>query len=100
MKIILLGAAGFIGTNLVIELAKNANNEITVVDRKKEYFKNLIELNIPNLNIIESDFKMDTDYEELVCGQDLVYHLISTTVPTTSNQQIAEELKQLLKGTI
>ena len=29
MKILLLGAAGFIGTNLTIELAKNAENEIT-----------------------------------------------------------------------
>ncbi len=28
MKILILGAAGFIGTNLVIELAKNENNEV------------------------------------------------------------------------
>lgn len=36
---------------------------------------------------------MDTDYESLVKGHDVVYHLVSTTVPTTSNQAIAEELK-------
>lgn len=93
MKIILLGAAGFIGTNLVIELAKNPENEITVVDRDKLYFKNIIDLGLPRVSIVESDLTMDTDYEELVQGQDLVYHLISTTVPTTSNQHIAEELK-------
>ncbi|WP_022772878.1 NAD-dependent epimerase/dehydratase family protein [Butyrivibrio sp. AE2015] len=93
MKIILLGAAGFIGTNLVIELAKNPDNEITVVDREKSYFKNIIDLNLPHVNIVESDLTMDTDYEELVQNKDLVYHLISTTVPTTSNQHIAEELK-------
>ncbi len=93
MKIILLGAAGFIGTNLVIELAKNPENEITVVDREKGFFKNIINLNLPRVNIVESDLTMDTDYEELVKNQDLVYHLISTTVPTTSNQHIAEELK-------
>lgn len=93
MKILLLGAAGFIGTNLVIELAKNPENEITVVDRNKQYFKTLEKMHFPYLNIIESDLAMDSDYEKLVCGHDLVYHLISTTAPTTSNQHIAEELK-------
>ena len=29
MKSLLLGAAGFIGTNLAIELAKNSENELT-----------------------------------------------------------------------
>ena len=93
MKILLLGAAGFIGTNLVIELAKNPENEITVVDRKKQYFKTLEEMNIPHLNIVESDLMMDSDYERLVADQELVYHLVSTTIPTTSNQHVAEELK-------
>lgn len=93
MKILLLGAAGFIGTNLVVDLAKNPENEITVVDKQKRFFKNIIDLNIPNLNIIESDLVMDSNYEKLTYGQDLVYHLISTTVPATSNQHIAEELK-------
>ena len=93
MKIILLGAAGFIGTNLVINLAKDPENEITVVDRDKSYFRTLMDINISGLKIIQSDLTMDVDYEHLVKGQDLVYHLASTTVPTTSNQAIAEELK-------
>lgn len=94
MKIIILGAAGFIGTNLVIKLTKNPENEITVVDRNKQYFKTLESMHIPHLNILESDLTMDSNYECLVSNQDLVYHLISTTVPTTSNQHIAEELKE------
>lgn len=93
MRIIVLGAAGFIGTNLVIELAKNPNNEITVVDRNISFFKVLMDMNLHNLRIIESDLTMDSNYEELVEGHDLLYHLVSTTVPTTSNQHIAEELK-------
>lgn len=93
MKIILLGAAGFIGTNLIAELSKVPNNEITIVDRALRYFKPIINLNIPNLNIVESDLSMNTDYEKLVATQDLVYHLISTTVPSTSNRSISEELK-------
>ena len=93
MKTILLGAAGFIGTNLVIDLAKNSENEITAVDRSKQYFKTLQDMNLTNFKVIQSDFTMDADYETLVENQDIVYHLISTTVPTTSNQAIAEELK-------
>lgn len=93
MKIILLGAAGFIGTNLVIELSKNPENEITVVDRNMSYFGTLRNMNVLKLHFVESDLKMDSDYESLVAEQDVVYHLVSTTVPTTSNQHIAEELK-------
>ena len=93
MKVILLGAVGFIGTNLVIELAKDKDNQITVVDRNKARFKTIEDMQITNLSVIQLDLTIDTDYERLVAGQDLVYHLISTTVPTTSNQKIAEELK-------
>ena len=32
-------------------------------------------------------------FSDLVNAQDIVYHLISTTVPSTSNQHIAEEIK-------
>ena len=93
MRIILLGAAGFIGTNLVIELMKDPKNEITVVDKDRAFFKNIEKLNNSNLSFVEHDFLMDSDFESLVADQDLVYHLVSTTVPTTSNKHIAEELK-------
>lgn len=93
MNIILLGGAGFIGTNLVKELAGNADNRITVVDRKPEFFQNIMSMQLSNVSIVESGLSVETDYEALVRGQDIVYHLLSTTVPTTSNQAISEELK-------
>ena len=93
MNVILLGAAGFIGTNIVRALSKDDRHQITVVDRNKLHFQTLEDMNIPNLRIVQSDLTMDADYERLVEGQDIVYHLVSTTVPTTSNKAIAEELK-------
>lgn len=92
MKILLLGGAGFIGTNLVIELSKTKQNEITVVDRKEQYFEPLKELGLSNVSFVESDFTLETDYVSLLKDYELVYHLVSTTIPGTSNQHISEEL--------
>lgn len=93
MNIILLGAAGFIGTNLTIQLARSQTNKITLVDRKKQYFSNIVKLGLENIDLLECDFDEYTDFSNLLEGQDIVYHLLSTTVPTTSNQHIVEELK-------
>ena len=92
MNIILLSAAGFIGTNLTIQLAKNKENNITLVDRSCSYFKSIEDKKLPNVCFKESDFTLDTDFDLLVEGQNVVYHLISTTVPTTSNQHVPDEL--------
>lgn len=92
MNIVVLGAAGFIGTNLTFELAKDTNNKVTLVDKSKNYFGPVIEKNFSNVHIVESDFQVDTNFDEILKDQDVVYHLVSTTVPTTSNQQISQEL--------
>ena len=93
MKILLLGAAGFIGTNLAIELAKDETNEITLVDSKKEYFANVLKHGFSNIKIKESVFDEKTIFENLLCGQDIVYHLVSTNIPTTSNQHITQDIQ-------
>ena len=41
-----------------------------------------------------SDLNDNTDFEKLVEGQEEVYHLLSTTVPSTSNQMIETELRE------
>lgn len=89
MNITILGAAGFIGTNLAIALAKD--NHVTVVDQHMDYFSAMKDL---KLNVIyrEADFTASFDYDELLENTDVLYHLISTTAPSTSNKNIAEEL--------
>ena len=92
MRIIICGAAGFIGTNLAIHLAKDKKNDITLVDRKEEYFKDIKEMNLLNITIKEDPLNMETNFDKLFENQEIVYHLVSTTVPTTSNQHISQEL--------
>ncbi len=93
MNIILFGAAGFIGKNLVLKLQKNAEDNIILLDKSKKYFSD-IEGNLnKNVVIKEENLDENSNFDRLLDGQDIVYHLLSTTVPITSNQQIPLELK-------
>lgn len=98
MNIIILGAAGFIGTNLTIALAKEKNkygnnlNHITLFDREDADYSHVKKMKLENISILAGDFNLDTDFEAITKNQDIVYHLISTTIPTNSNQHIAQEL--------
>lgn len=91
-NIIILGAAGFIGTNLTIKLAEDEKNNIVLVDKSESFFAVVKAMGFPNVSIREADLEAETDYDSLLSGQDVVYHLVSSTVPSTSNQQISQEL--------
>lgn len=93
MKILLLGGAGFIGTNLAIALSREAGNEITVADREASYFLAYERLRLPGVRTVAAGLGPEADFDALVSGQEVVYHLISTSMPTNSNQHIVEELK-------
>ncbi len=92
MKILLLGAAGFIGTNLLLKLSRDFDDHITGVDKDINYFNPISNIVAKNVSFIESPLTNDIDFDKLIEGCDIVYHLVSTTVPATSNQQISQEL--------
>ena len=92
MRVMILGAGGFIGTNLSYALCADKNIELTLVDKQPEYFCAIKKMS-SEANIVISDFSENTDFVSLLKGQDIVYHLVSTTVPSTSNQHITEEMR-------
>lgn len=92
LNIAIFGAGGFIGTNLTKVLSENDNFNITLIDKEITYIENEKNSNLKNLNFIESDFSVNSNFDEILKKQDMVFHLVSSTVPTTSNQYISDEL--------
>lgn len=91
MNVMILGAAGFIGTNLAISLAQNSD-AVTLVDKKKDYFTSIQRLSLSGIKLEEANLNISDDFSYLK-GQDIVYHLVSTNVPTTSNQHISQDIE-------
>ncbi len=89
-RILILGAGGFIGTNLTDELiARGAS--LTLFDAAFEQTR-ASRWKDKGARLVTGDFSKIADMaSELVDGQDLIFHLISTTCPTNSNQNIAAE---------
>lgn len=69
-----------------------SRNKLNLVDESISYFVNLTKAEKNKVQIVESDFTENTNFESLVETQDIVYHLVSTTVPSTSNQHIPHEI--------
>ena len=93
MNIIIFGAAGFIGTNLIKKLLCSGKNTITIQTSNKLFLRQLSNNELCRINIFEVPFSRETDFESIIKHQDIVFHLVSTTIPATSNNQIAKELE-------
>ena len=90
MNILILGAAGFIGTNLFLELSKNKDYHLTLVDKSRDFFSQ--EIKKTNAIILDSCLDVDMDFT-ILKDQDVVFHLVSSVIPTNSNQHITQDIK-------
>lgn len=92
--ILVLGAGGFIGRSLCKELSKKYNVkafDIFDIDELR---------NINNIEIIIGNFVTMEDFGKLLTGVDLVYHLISTTLPNDDTSNIPLEIEQNIIPTV
>lgn len=86
-RLVIFGADGFIGRNLVYKLASNKSRQIIAFDRFNGYRKgdqHPFEL-ISNVKIVSGDFFNRSDIYSVLKENDTVFHLVSSTTPATSN---------------
>lgn len=93
MKITILGAAGFIGTNLAIRFSK-VGYELVLVDEYEYYFDTLKKMGLRNTTYKTYSFSEKEEFCSLLDGTDIVIDLESKNIPGDSNQCIPIELQR------
>lgn len=80
MKALVLGGCGFIGSHVVDALAAQGFS-VTVLDRQPERYRDPL----PSVRYEFGDFADKMTLLEALAGQDVVFHLVSTTFPSTAD---------------
>jgi UDP-glucose 4-epimerase len=93
-KCLVIGGAGFIGMNIIKELAEKGNYNITIGDnfsrgKKDEYLNSIIEKN--NIKVVSADFTDPSSFKELESDYDYVY-MLASVVGVEYTQKIPNEL--------
>jgi UDP-glucose 4-epimerase len=97
-KILIIGGAGFIGSNLVIKLLSEGYN-VHVFTRSGRSVKNLGAI-LHKIKLIYGDIMDEIALKNAINGVDIVIHLVSTTFPATSSEVGTYEVTSNLIPTI
>lgn len=98
MKCLILGGGGFLGSHLSETLLAQGY-DVRIFDRPNLLRFRTSHLNSP-LEWIEGDFVNREHVAHAVCGCDIVYHLVSTTLPRSSNENPAYDVETNVVGTL
>lgn len=96
MNYLILGSSGFLGKNLLKKINKPYNH-IRLFDKFSD--SSHFHSNYSNLEHVEGVFSPSYDFLSLTQGIDIVFHLISTTIPS-SEKSLEDELKENVFSTI
>jgi UDP-glucose 4-epimerase len=95
---VVLGGAGFIGSHLV-EALLTAGHRVRIFDRP--HVDRLAELGArPGVETYTGDFINPQALRPALAGAEVVYHLVSTTLPKTSNDNPAYDVESNVIGTL
>lgn len=108
-RVLVLGGRGFLGTHLVDAIAR-CNVPVRIFDRRARQFLDHASVDVidsrdfvagtSHVEIVTGDFASGEGLAEALEGVDLVYHLVSTTVPSTSNANPIADVQSNLIGTL
>lgn len=98
MKCIVIGGGGFIGSHLTDALLQEPDYKVTVFDRPGAYY--LDSLRDKGAKIVIGDFLNVQDLVRAVEDNEIVYHLVSTTVPSFSNEHAIFDVETNVVGSL
>lgn len=81
---IIYGGAGFIGSHIAEDLLLN-NLKVSLFDKLNASKRNVKHL-LDKIDFIEGDFNNEVDINKSLKNKDYVVHLVSSTLPASSNQ--------------
>jgi len=99
-KVLILGADGFIGSNLVKSLQKDKKYKIFAFDLFKDGASKNIKKFDENLVMIQGNFLNRGDIKNAVKGVDYVFHFISLTTPGSSMNDPLIDINTNIVGTV
>lgn len=95
MRCVVIGGNGFIGSHVVDELIRKGH-EVTVFDR---FDDDPTYVGTPVREIV-GDFLNNGDVKGAVSGQEVVFHLLSTTTPATAEEDPLIDVRTNIPGSI
>ena len=95
MRVLVLGGCGFIGSH-VVDVLVERGIRVRVLDRQPEAFRPPV----AKVEYVRGDFSDTALLSEALMGVDAVAHLVSTTVPATSNLNPVADINGNLVNTV
>lgn len=95
MRAVIVGGNGFIGSHLVDALL-HEHWQVVVYDRYPERFRSPI----PQVEYVYGEFENTTLLGSVLSRADIVFHLVSTTTPRSSNESPVFDIQTNLIGSV
>lgn len=99
VRSLVLGGRGFIGTHLIDALL-DQGHAVRCFDRPNVVALGESHAKNPHFELYEGDFTSEADISEALQDCDICYHLVSTTLPKSSNADPVFDVESNLVGTI
>lgn len=98
-RCLVLGGRGFIGSHLIDALLTRGHH-VRCFDRPHVIPMSEAQLSNPNLELYEGDLVSEADMAEALVGCEVCFHLISTTLPKSSNADPVFDVESNVLGTV